>query len=144
MTLSFSDREAAIRAEVEAYCWGHDDYVRVVRNDDSPTDYLPRPGAYGAGLIWSVGNGYRGELATWLYYRYRLGLCAQSIYREALNAAWGHDHNTTVCTYISHNRWLLKAMFRHAGFPVPAELPDRVDIWRGARVRLSKPTAHRG
>jgi hypothetical protein len=131
MARSFADWETMIRSVVQTYCETNDDFARVLANDNSPTDYLPRAGAHGGELVRSFDDRYKGELAAWLYYRHRLGLCAQSIYREALNAAWCHNH-IAVLAYVRRNRLLLKAMFRHAAFPVPAELPDRIDVWRGS------------
>ena len=83
--------------------------------DDTPDDIFDRKGASGAELIISSPNDMRGMVATWLYYRYRAGNIAQSIYREALNAAWNHDHHQ-VRQFVRNNRLQLKSMWSTGWF----------------------------
>jgi hypothetical protein len=85
----------------------------VRSDDDSPNDIFDREGASGAELIISCPKDMRGMVATWLYYRYRDGNVAQSIYREALNAAWNHDHHQ-VRQFVRNNRLQLRSMFQQA------------------------------
>jgi hypothetical protein len=118
------------------------DFDRVRSGDDAPNDILDRERAAGAELIFSCPNDMRGMVATWLYYRYRAGDVAQSIYREALNAAWSLDHHQ-VRQFVRNNRLRLRSMFQQAGFPVPKEMPDQVNIWRGG-AGLSASAIQRG
>lgn len=110
--------------------WAAKHFERVLNNDETPDDLTDPKGACGSYLVWAAKNETRGAIATWLYYRYRAGVTVQSIYRQALNDAWNHDHHH-VLGFVRNNRWLLKSMFQHAGFESPAHLPDTLDIWRG-------------
>lgn len=50
-------------------------------------------------------------------------------YRVYLSAVWEHDHRHVIDA--AQNRRTLGYMFRYAAFPLPAELPDVVTVWRG-------------
>ncbi len=67
-----------------------------------------------------------------------LGVVAVSMWRckvpkEAfgayLRSVWGHDHREVI--WAADSRRTLAYMFRYAAFPLPAELPDVVKVWRG-------------
>jgi hypothetical protein len=129
---SYADLATYIEELIEHDLPDHatEDFDRVRSGDDAPNDIFDREGAAGVELIISCPHDMRGMVATWLYYRYRAGNVAQSIYREALNAAWNHDHHQ-VKQFVRNNRLQLRSMFQRAGFPVPKEMPDQVNIWRG-------------
>jgi hypothetical protein len=78
-------------------------------------------------LVSMFHDSMRGRVAWWIYLRYRAGECSQGMHREALNATWNHTHRALRDV----NRNILRAMFRHAGFPTPVEAPPIIDIWRG-------------
>lgn len=50
-------------------------------------------------------------------------------FRAYLSAVWGHDHRYVI--EAAKTRRTLAYMFRYAAFPLPAELPDMVTVWRG-------------
>ena len=47
------------------------------------------------------------------------------------NSVWRHDHLHVIAA--AKTRSTLAYMFRYAAFPLPAELPDVVTLWRGTR-----------
>lgn len=51
-------------------------------------------------------------------------------FRAYLSAVWGHDHRYVI--EAAETRRTLAYMFRYAAFPLPAELPDVVTVWRGS------------
>jgi hypothetical protein len=114
---SYADLATYLEELIERDLPNHatEDFDRVRSGDDTPDDIFDRKGASGAELIISSPNDMRGMVATWLYYRYRAGNIAQSIYREALNAAWNHDHHQ-VRQFVRNNRLQLKSAL--PGHPV--------------------------
>lgn len=70
--------------------------------------------------------------------KHKLGIVAVAMWRakvpvEAFRAyfrsVWMHDHRHVIDA--AQNRRTLSYMFRYAAFPLPAELPDVVTVWRG-------------
>ena len=50
-------------------------------------------------------------------------------FREYFSSVWEHDHRHVIDA--AQTRRTLGYMFRYAAFPIPAELPDVVELWRG-------------
>ena len=50
-------------------------------------------------------------------------------FREYFSSVWEHDHRYVIDA--AQTRRTLGYMFRYAAFPIPAELPDVVKLWRG-------------
>jgi len=83
----------------------------------------------GQGIMCTAPNGLRGDIARLLYLRLKAGDCSPNTFREALDAAWNHDHGWVIDAV--KNRRALHSMFKHAQFPVPEEMPEAIEIWRG-------------
>lgn len=50
-------------------------------------------------------------------------------FRVYLGMTWGHDHRYVIDA--AQTRRTLGYMFRYAAFPMPAEIPDALTVWRG-------------
>lgn len=50
-------------------------------------------------------------------------------FREYFSSVWRHDHRHVIDA--AQTRRTLGYMFRYAAFPIPAELPEMVTLWRG-------------
>lgn len=51
-------------------------------------------------------------------------------FRAYFSSVWSHDHREVI--EAAQTRRTLAYMFRYAAFPLPAELPDVVTVWRGS------------
>lgn len=51
-------------------------------------------------------------------------------FREYFSNAWNHDHRYVIAA--AQTRRTLGYMFPYAAFPLPADLPDTVTVWRGS------------
>jgi hypothetical protein len=91
-------------------------------------------GRNSVGIMGSAPNEFRGIIAVWIYYRCLAGECDAAFYRDALSAAWEHDHEMILAAV--SNRRMLRRMFRWAEFPIPEHSQTNIDIWRGTRGAL--------
>jgi hypothetical protein len=76
-------------------------------------------------LSVALGNYKRGVVAVAMW-RAKVPVEA---FRAYFSSVWDHDHRHVIDAAIS--RRTLAHMFRYAAFPLPAELPDVVTLWRG-------------
>lgn len=76
-------------------------------------------------LSGTLGNANRGFAAVAMW-RARI---PHPAFRAFLANVWDHDHRYLIAAAQTRRR--LAAMFRYAAFPMPAELPDVVRVWRG-------------
>jgi hypothetical protein len=60
-------------------------------------------------------------------------------YQRFLSAVWDHDHRFAIAA--AGNRRTLRAMFRYAAFPLPADIPEVVRVWRGTSYLSEKESA---
>jgi hypothetical protein len=88
-------------------------------------------------LFAALSNEKRGEVARAMW----LAKVPRPAFREYLGGAWDHDHQHVIAAAQSRRR--LAAMFRYAEFPVPAEMPSTVRVWRGTS-KLKIKEASRG
>lgn len=76
-------------------------------------------------LACTLENHKRGAVAVAMW-RTKVPVPA---YRVYLSAAWEHDHRYVIDA--AQTRRTLGYMFRYAAFPLPAEIPDVLTVWRG-------------
>lgn len=76
-------------------------------------------------LSTALNNDKRGAVAVAMW---RTNV-AREAFRVYFSAVWDHDHRYVI--EAAENRRTLGHMFRYAAFPIPAELPDVVTLWRG-------------
>lgn len=88
-------------------------------------------------LTVALRNDLRGEVAVAMW----RSKVPKEAFRAYLSSTWGHDHQYVVAA--AETRRTLGYMFRYAAFPVPAELPDLVPVWRGTS-RISIEDAKTG
>jgi hypothetical protein len=81
------------------------------------------------GCVVAAPNHFRGWIAVLFYLRHRTGQSSVEAFREVLSGAWECDHGTVIAA--ARGRRNLRSMFKEARFPLPAELPRTVQIWRG-------------
>lgn len=83
-----------------------------------------------AALILSVAleDSERGHVAVMMW-RAKVPLGA---FRAFLSSVWDHDHRHLIRA--AATRRTLGHMFRYAAFPLPADMPERVTLWRGTSV----------
>ncbi|MBK9442039.1 MAG: hypothetical protein IPN53_12290 [Comamonadaceae bacterium] len=77
-------------------------------------------------LSFRLNNDKRGAVAVAMW---RAKVPANA-FREYLLPVWDHDHRHLI--EAAKTRRTLAYMFRYAAFPMPAELPDVVTVWRGS------------
>lgn len=108
---------AEVRLELTALVpsWGAEFIEGALAGDPDAAD----------SLICACHNSARGEVVSCLY-RAKL---SRDAFRRALSAAWDHDCDETILAAGSRRR--LMAWFAYAAFPLPANLPETVTIWRG-------------
>lgn len=76
-------------------------------------------------LAVSLKNDKRGAVLVALW----RAKVRREAFREYFISAWEHDYGWVVDA--AKNRRTLAHMFRYAAFPLPADLPDVVTLWRG-------------
>lgn len=76
-------------------------------------------------LSVALDNHKRGAVAVAMW-RAKVRVEAFQVF---LSAVWGHDHRHLI--EAAQTRRTLGYMFRYAAFPLPAELPDVLTVWRG-------------
>ena len=76
-------------------------------------------------LACALENHKRGYVAVAMW-RCKVPIEAFRVY---LRMTWDHDHRYVI--EAAQTRRTLAYMFRYAAFPLPAELPDVVTVWRG-------------
>jgi hypothetical protein len=125
-----------VEAALQSFPWGRPAFERVLAAGAGSDEY-------GAGddLILAAHNQHRGLIAYWLYLRLRAGECSVVLYRAAFDSTWNHDHNWLLSDMSRHG---LRDMFCWAAFPIPAEIPAMVDIWRGVSGQRSVRQVARG
>ena len=80
-----------------------------------------------AGLLTvALSNDKRGAVAVAMW-RTKV---KREAFREYFSNAWNHDHRYVIAA--AQTRRTLGYMFRYAAFPLPADLPDTVTVWRGS------------
>lgn len=77
-------------------------------------------------LSVSLNNDMRGHMAVAMW----RAKVTKEAFRAYLTSAWDHDHREVI--EAAETRRTLSYMFRYASFPLPAELPDVVTVWRGS------------
>jgi hypothetical protein len=87
------------------------------------------------GLSFALDNQYRGIVA-YAFWRCKAPVPA---YRAFLSCVWDHDHRYVIAA--AGNRRTLRAMFRYAAFPLPADMPEVVRVWRGTSYLSEKESA---
>lgn len=88
-------------------------------------------------LSVSLKNDLRGEMAVAMW----RAKVPKPAFREYLQSAWDHDHDRVVAA--AKTRRTLASLFRYADFPLPGEMPEAVNVWRGTS-RLSQDEALQG
>ena len=76
-------------------------------------------------LSCTLNNSKRGLMAVAMW----RGKVPRAAFRAFLSSVWNHDHREVI--EAAETRRTLGHMFRYAAFPLPAELPDLVTVWRG-------------
>ena len=69
------------------------------------------------------------------------GRVKREAFRAYFASVWNHDHHHVI--QAAKTRRVLAAMFRYADFPKPADMPERLTVWRGTS-RLPQRDAVRG
>ncbi|MFZ2218221.1 MAG: hypothetical protein WAV85_05995 [Rhodoferax sp.] len=82
-------------------------------------------------------NHKRGAVAVAMW-RCRVPVEAFRVY---LGMTWDHDHRYVI--EAAKTRRTLAYMFRYAAFPLPAELPEVVTVWRGSSALTFEATRAR-
>ena len=77
-------------------------------------------------LAFALQNSKRGVIAVAMW----RAKVKREAFRNYFSSVWGHDHRHVINA--AQTRRTLAHMFRYAAFPLPAELPDVVTLWRGA------------
>ena len=76
-------------------------------------------------LTFRLSNDKRGAVAVAMW----RAKVKREAFREYFSSVWEHDHRHVIDA--AQTRRTLGYMFRYAAFPIPAELPDVVKLWRG-------------
>jgi hypothetical protein len=76
-------------------------------------------------LTFRLSNDKRGAVAVAMW----RAKVKREAFREYFSSVWEHDHHYVIDA--AQTRRTLGYMFRYAAFPIPAELPDVVTLWRG-------------
>lgn len=76
-------------------------------------------------LSFALENHKRGAVAVAMW----RAKVKREAFREYFSSVWEHDHRHVIDA--AQTRRKLGYMFRYAAFPIPAELPDVVKLWRG-------------
>ncbi len=82
-------------------------------------------------------NHNRGTVALMMW----RGRVKREAFRAYFSSVWDHDHRHVIRA--AKTRRTLAAMFRYADFPKPADMPERLTLWRGTSY-LSQRDAVRG
>ncbi|MEJ5896707.1 hypothetical protein WIT60_07595 [Aquabacterium sp. G14] len=77
-------------------------------------------------LSVALNNSKRGAVAVAMW----RAKVKPDAFREYFASVWEHDHRHVIAA--AESRRTLGHMFRYAAFPMPAELPDVVTLWRGS------------
>ena len=77
-------------------------------------------------LSYALQNHKRGDVAVAMW-RCKV---PKEAFRAYFSSVWDHDHRYVIDA--AKTRRTLAHMFRYAAFPLPAELPDVVTVWRGS------------
>lgn len=85
-------------------------------------------------LSGTLENHKRGEVAVAMW-RCKV---PREAFRAYFSPVWMHDHREVEAA--AKTRRTLAYMFRYAAFPLPAELPDVVTVWRGSSALTFKET----
>lgn len=88
-------------------------------------------------LVGALSNEKRGEVACAMW----RAKVPRPAYRVYLGGAWEHDHRHVIAAAQTRRR--LAFMFRYARFPLPADMPSVVRVWRGTS-HLTLGQASRG
>ena len=84
-------------------------------------------------LTVSLSNDKRGAVAVAMW----RAKVKRDAFREYFSSVWEHDHRYVIDA--AQTRRTLGYMFRYAAFPIPAELPDVVRLWRGtSKLTIAK------
>ncbi|MBH1978488.1 MAG: hypothetical protein I8H67_08975 [Comamonadaceae bacterium] len=76
-------------------------------------------------LSVALSNDKRGAVAVAMW----RAKVRREAFRMYFSSVWEHDHRYVIDA--AQTRRTLGYMFRYAAFPIPAELPDVVTLWRG-------------
>jgi len=79
----------------------------------------------------------RGTVALMMW----RGRVKREAFRDYFASVWDHDHRHIISA--AKTRRTLAAMFRYADFQKPADMPERLTVWRGTS-KLSQRDAVRG
>lgn len=77
-------------------------------------------------LSVALSNSKRGAVAVAMW----RAKVEREAFRAYFESVWVHDHRHVIAA--AESRRTLGHMFRYAAFPMPAELPDVVTLWRGS------------
>ena len=77
-------------------------------------------------LTYRLSNDKRGAVAVAMW----RAKVKRDAFREYFSSVWNHDHRYVIAA--AKTRRTLGHMFRYAAFPLPADLPDTVTVWRGS------------
>ncbi|MBH1979681.1 MAG: hypothetical protein I8H67_15140 [Comamonadaceae bacterium] len=76
-------------------------------------------------LSCALSNDKRGAVAVAMW----RAKVKREAFREYFSSVWEHDHRYVIDA--AQTRRTLGYMFRYAAFPIPADLPEVVTLWRG-------------
>lgn len=77
-------------------------------------------------LSVALSNDKRGAVAVAMW----RAKVRREAFRKFFSSVWNHDHRHVIAA--AQTRRTLSYMFRYAAFPLPADMPDTVTIWRGS------------
>lgn len=83
-------------------------------------------------LSVTLRNDRRGHMAVAMW----RAKVSKEAFREYFSSAWDHDHRHVI--HAAETRRTLACLFRYAAFPLPAELPETIPVWRGTSKLTTK------